>query len=359
LSHSSLRKEKDCLNCGTTVQGRYCHNCGQENLVPHDTFWHMVKHFVYDITHFDGNFFTTVRYLVTRPGFLSREYARGRRVTYLHPVKMYVFTSAMFFLIFFSFFSSGNVVRTNINDPVPAKEKAEYIRGLEGRLRKDTSNRLVIEKLAQARDSARPLLNKDLLRDEESDAHFINFTGRRFRNRAAYDSAQRTLPPGKRDGWLMKRLMKKEFDINEKFRDDPNGAFNKLSNVVLHRLPYLLFISLPLFAGLLKLVYVRRKEFLYSDHGVFTIHLYIFTFFMLLFFFLSNELDNLTGWPVWDYLSIGLVIGLLLYLYKSMRYFYGQGRGKTGLKFFLVTLFSIVMMLILFLIFIFFSAFTF
>ncbi len=101
MSHVPQRNEKDCLNCGTIVQGRYCHVCGQENVVPKETFWHMVTHFFYDITHFDCSFFTTVKDLIFRPGFLSNEYIAGRRVKYLHPIRMYVFTSAIFFLSFY------------------------------------------------------------------------------------------------------------------------------------------------------------------------------------------------------------------------------------------------------------------
>ncbi|MFI5131717.1 MAG: DUF3667 domain-containing protein, partial [Chitinophagales bacterium] len=102
MSHLAERKEKDCLNCGTIIQGRYCHVCGQENLEPKESFWHLVTHFFYDITHFDGKFFTTLKDLLFKPGFLTREYMKGRRVNYLNPIRMYVFTSAIFFLVFFS-----------------------------------------------------------------------------------------------------------------------------------------------------------------------------------------------------------------------------------------------------------------
>src|SRR6187551_1937271 len=64
----------------------------------------MFTHFFYDITHFDGSFFVTLKDLLFKPGFLSREYMLGRRKKYLHPVRMYVFTSAVFFLVFFSMF---------------------------------------------------------------------------------------------------------------------------------------------------------------------------------------------------------------------------------------------------------------
>ena len=125
MSHVPQRKEKDCLNCGTTVVGRFCHVCGQENVLPKETFWHMVTHFFYDITHFDSSFFHTIHHLILRPGFLSKEYLQGRRASYLHPVRMYVFTSAIFFLLFFSFFSTcAESIRVNANQPLSAKQRS-------------------------------------------------------------------------------------------------------------------------------------------------------------------------------------------------------------------------------------------
>ena len=101
MSHRPQRKEKNCLNCGTIVQGKFCHICGQENVEPKETFWGMVTHFFYDITHFDGKFFVTLKDLLFRPGFLSAEYMKGRRVSYLNPIRMYIFTSAVFFSYLF------------------------------------------------------------------------------------------------------------------------------------------------------------------------------------------------------------------------------------------------------------------
>ena len=103
MSHNKEREEKICLNCKAAIYGRYCHVCGQENIEPKENFWHLVNHFVEDLTHFDGKFFITLKDLLFKPGFLSVEYLKGKRASYLHPIRMYVFTSAIFFLIFFSF----------------------------------------------------------------------------------------------------------------------------------------------------------------------------------------------------------------------------------------------------------------
>jgi hypothetical protein len=357
VSHIPQRTEKDCLNCGTIVQGRYCQNCGQENVVPKETFWHMFTHFFYDITHFDSNFFHTAHHLILKPGFLSREYMAGRRASYLHPVRMYVFSSAIFFLLFFSFFKGQNAITFNADKPLDPKERSEYIKTLEKRLKKDTANLKLKAALELARDTTKPFTAGNVLK-EEAGSGGINFTDVKYKTFAAYDSAEKTLPPEKRDGWVMRRLVKKQFDLNDKYHEDPNEAGKKFVESVLHRLPYMLFVSLPLFAWILKLVYVRRKQFYFADHGVFTIHLYVFTFLLLLVVFGLGKLEDVTGWGLLNFLTAILFFGLFFYLYKAMRKFYGQKRGKTLIKFILVSILSLVMMLILFLLFMFFSAVT-
>ena len=116
MSHLKERKEKKCLNCNALIYGRFCHICGQENLIPKETFLYLVRHFIEDLTLFDGKFFATLKYLLLRPDFLSYEYMRGRRLSYLNPIRMYVFTSAIFsFLLSFvrigAFFYTYKAIR--------------------------------------------------------------------------------------------------------------------------------------------------------------------------------------------------------------------------------------------------------
>jgi hypothetical protein len=358
VSHVPQRKEKDCLNCGTTVMGRFCHVCGQENVEPKETFWHMVTHFFYDITHFDSNFFHTVHHLILRPGFLSKEYMSGRRVKYLHPVRMYVFTSAIFFLLFFSWFKPEESMNKSIDKPLDAKERADYIETLKEKLKKDTGNVRLKLRLALFTDTTKQLTVKDIIESEQRGVR-INFTNTDYKSIKEYDSLQEKLPSDKQDGWFKRRFIKKEIDINERYKENPQETMNKLSESILHRLPYMLFVSLPLFALILKLVYVRRKQFYYADHGVFTIHIYIFTFLLLIAVFGFSALRNATGWGFIDFIITALFIILFFYLYKAMRNFYGQRRGKTFIKFVIVALFSLLMLLVLFLLFMFFSAITF
>ena len=167
---------------------------------------------------------------------------------------------------------------------------------------------------------------------------------------------KKTLPKSKRDGWFRTRLIRKEIGINSRYGNNPKAAFEKLAQTFLNRLPYMLFVSLPLFALILQLLYIRRKQFYYADHAVFTVHLYIFSFILLLVVFGINELRELTGWDIFGWIIALLFLALNYYLYKAMKVFYGQRRFKTFVKYLITAILSLVMMLILLIIFFFFSA---
>jgi len=359
VSHIPQRKEKDCLNCGAIVQGHYCQDCGQENVVPKETFWHMVTHFFYDITHFDSSFFVSVKDLLFKPGFLSKEYMIGRRKKYLHPIRMYVFTSTVFILLFFSLFSAKDSIKFDTNKILSGTERLTMIAEIENEIKSDSTKKLVLERLQTLKDTSKPITKADLLlAAEQLDFTIINFSGKgkKYKSVSAYDSAQQLLPATERDGWFLRCLIKKETEVNVKYGSDPEAGWRKLGDIVLHRLPYMLFVSLPLFALLLKLVYFRRKQFYYADHGVFTIHLYIFSFILLMIVFGLSKLEEVLHTGVIGFIIFFLFLVLLFYLYKAMRNFYGQRRLKTIVKFCIVAFFSFIMMLILLALFLFFSA---
>ncbi len=346
MSHIPQRKEKDCLNCGAQVQGRYCHICGQENVVPKETFWHMVTHFFYDITHFDSSFFRTVRVLLFKPGFLSSEYINGRRASYLHPIRMYVFMSAIFFLFFFSFVDPISNEIKGLDEPITGKERELVTGKIEELTKKNSKDTSLINLLVLAKDTNRVITGRDVLRLEK-DSNVLQVSGIHYKNVRDYDSVQQSLPSKKKDNWLERRVIRKVLEINEKYKGNKQEALEKLVENLFHRFPYLLLISLPFFALLLKIVYFRRKNYYYADHGVFTIHLYVFTFIALLVGFAVDEMQKKWGGSWQGTVQIALIFTLYFYLYKAMRRFYRQKRFKTFVKLLIIALFSFIMMLVL------------
>ena len=358
MSHHREREENNCLNCNAAIQGKYCHFCGQENIETRESAWHLISHFFQDFTHFDGKLFGTLKYLVRRPGFLSREYMNGRRASYLNPVRMYVFSSAFFFLVFFSFFNTGKskFSGTTINGkslPEIAKMDsasfADFTRNINlGDNRPDLPmtrkafDRYVDSSLKRVFDST---LNKSGL---------VVF-GRNYKTRAAYDSA--LLSGTETDNWLLQQIVYQVIDLNKKYKNNAGEVIAAFRSTLLHSLPQMLFISLPLLALLLQLLYYRHKQFLFVNHAIFSIQLYIFVFISMLLLFGLNRLNEQLHWGAITILSAMIYFGLFFYEYKAMRYFYGQRRAKTIFKFMLLNLVFFFMILILFTVFIFFSLF--
>ncbi|HEV9035678.1 MAG TPA: DUF3667 domain-containing protein [Puia sp.] len=403
MSHLKERKEKNCLNCQAQLVGRYCHVCGQENLEPRETVWHLVSHFFNDITHFDGKFFATVKYLLRKPGFLSHEYSKGRRMAYLNPIRMYVFTSAIFFIILYSLTRPGDMmhVTTTKDKPVGIAElqaqearrqkrlasadDADDREELRSNIQKgaieiaaikktygDTTTRkftedeltgILVQAYIDSASVAEGLRSADSTRFKNAVKHISNPIGTTnifgwsgdYTSVEDYDSVQRALPDSARDGWFKHLMMRRGVVIAQEWHEDSRLFKEHLGENVLHSFPKILFVSLPIFALILNMLYFRHKQYYYVNHGIFTIHVYCATFILMLAGMLINQLDKALGvhWVhvVCDLLVFGIFLYAMIYLYKAMRGFYKQGRGKTFLKYFITFVTASVINLILLFIF--------
>ncbi|MGZ5246631.1 MAG: DUF3667 domain-containing protein [Flavitalea sp.] len=328
MSHQNERTDKICLNCGTEVAGRFCQVCGQENVEIKESFWHLVTHFFNDITHFDGKFFTTVGLLLRKPGMLSAEYMKGRRMKYLNPIRMYVFTSFVFFLIFFNLFSVDKW-DTGTNDSQNS-DSANLSRN-------------------EMRDSILSEIRRDsVLTDNNNNLNFnINKSYSSIRE---FDSIQATLPQNEREGWLGRQLIHRKIKSSGQSGGEQAWIKNLL-NKFLHLLPYLLFVSLPLFALFLKLLYFRKKDYYFADHAIFLIHLYIFTFIFILITLGLSKLGEYLNSSIFDWIIGIFTMYGLYYAFVGMKRFYKQGWGKTLLKFTLFNIMCTIALAFLFLLF--------
>lgn len=367
MSHSKERAEKDCLNCGAVVQGRYCQACGQENVEPKESAWGLVTHFFYDITHFDGKFFSTLGLLLRKPGFLSKEYARGRRASYLNPVRMYIFTSAFFFILFFSFFYK--LGDWGVGQNTDGKEIADsslaalnYVsKKALGNAKNAADSAAVKEGLVAIQRFTDSLIKQPAGRNGERTVKAnvrMLLNSDQYRSVAHYDSLQKTLPPANRDGWLRTAVMHREIQVHEKIRQEGvNAVLRGWVDRFIHRFPQMLFVSLPLVALILQLLYIRkRKQFYYVNHAIFLVHIYVYSFINLLFFFIFEKIRSLDGWGWMIWFELALVFHAFWYVYKAMRNFYGQSRLKTFSKYLLLNLFNFILLVLVLSIFFIFTA---
>jgi hypothetical protein len=284
---------------------------------------------------------------------LSIEYLHGRRASYLHPIRMYVFTSAIFFLIFYSLIDVKHIASTsnlNMNSKGIESFRSASLKSAKTK----TDSQSVEAAYAAAKKFALPedSISKRHVRGLRIGLQAGNLA---YTSIAQYDSVQAALSPRLRDNWLQKRFTYKIIEITSKSEAGKRSFLAEWFSEFIHHLGQLLFISLPIFALLLRFLYVRRKEFLYVDHAIFSIHLYIFSFIFLMLYFGIEFMKEKTGWNWLWVIETGIALFAFNYYYRAMLRFYRQGWLKTTLKFILLCIFSFFMNIVLITIFSLFS----
>jgi hypothetical protein len=96
MTHAAVVPET-CPNCGRTLDGAYCAGCGQKAGAINPTLHDFAHDLVHELLHVDGKIVRSVRLLLTRPGFLTREYFEGRRARYISPIRLYLIFSLVYF----------------------------------------------------------------------------------------------------------------------------------------------------------------------------------------------------------------------------------------------------------------------
>ncbi|RYY20354.1 MAG: DUF3667 domain-containing protein, partial [Chitinophagaceae bacterium] len=90
-----------CPNCGFQAERNFCAECGQATHLHKETFVGLVLHFIAHYFHFESKFWVTVKHLISRPGSLTLAYINKKRASFIPPISLYIFISAVFFLLMF------------------------------------------------------------------------------------------------------------------------------------------------------------------------------------------------------------------------------------------------------------------
>ncbi|SFN60294.1 Protein of unknown function [Chryseobacterium oleae] len=295
MSHGKIREDKTCLNCGHQVEERFCPHCGQENIESRHPFYYLFTHFFEDFTHYDGQFWGTMKNLLFKPGRLTKIYLEGKRAQFVPPVKLYIFISFVTFL-----FISFQVANMDFGKQGAGKEKITKKELQEKVIGDESVQKLLKEspEIAKADSLTGGALKKALdtanasANDKKNDIDVENILQSKSITKSiglqSMEDFDRREEKNGHKYETFRPFIAKIFEMEEKGLS-PREITNLFIKSSIHNLPKALFLYLPLFAFLLWIFHSKRKWW-YFDHGVFTLHYFSFLLLLTLLLFVAQKL---------------------------------------------------------------------
>jgi hypothetical protein len=336
------RHNENCLNCSTPLTDVFCSHCGQKDLPRRQTLRELFDNFISSFWSYEGKFFRSTRYMITKPGFLAKEYNAGRRESYYHPARMYVFISFVFFSLLFNITGDDPEDSRQLNRADSEQLKKDFgTPPVDSRLNRlprnsdDEDQYVLSQKTPDSLDLAGPR--------KSNSGVYLRLQDVQYKTIAQYDSAQQALPEAERAGWFERKIQARKIELSQRYQGKNRNFGRDLGQSLLDNISKLIFFLLPVFALLLKLLY-RRKGFFYAEHLVFSIYYYNFAY-------LAGSLQLLFSMiPGLAWLATLLGFWIVCYLLFAMKRVYEQSWLKTIGKFLALNALFLITMLTTFVI---------
>jgi hypothetical protein len=324
-------------------------------------FTSIIGDFLDTVLNIDARVFRTLWPLLAKPAFLSCEYFAGRRVRYVSPVRLFVFLSIVTFFIARLTLSihSDPIQFDDRDDSIAAamtvaqvaasrdaaiakieRSRAEpgakvagaALDGAEAAVRKQAQARIADLEAAAARNEPPPVSRLPITLSGDKPWDPVT-------NPLVFDA----LPHFAND-WINEQIGRAEGNV-ARMKQDPS----LFKDALLGAIPSTLFVLLPVFALLLKVLYVFKRR-LYMEHLIVALHSHAFLCLSLLLVFLAMALRNAVEQvPGPLHATLGVLEGLLfawmpIYLLLMQKRVYRQGWTMTLIKYSVLG-FSYIMLL--------------
>lgn len=335
------RKTNQCFNCGYTLDKvyNYCPNCGQENNDNNVSFGTLVGDFFSTYFAVDGTFGRSVKPFFFKPGFLTNRYIEGQRVSYAHPLRLYLIISLFYFFVFAmvgkkivadqadnqsiieSSYSLSDVdgldreTRKKLKKLVPKETLTKMKNELEGEdlkdLQKVVQDNLSQEDIESLKSELTPsqlvllgiFVPDSLLAAEQAqDSLTTTDTIATAPAKAALsdkESKEENASIFVQIDWKLISKLKDDRKISDQQILDSMNLKNpspfeehiamqsirvmragneQIVDYILKNLPLMMLILIPIFALTLKLLYIRQKKDFYIHHLIHGLHLHSFAY---------------------------------------------------------------------------------
>ena len=131
-SMSSPSTTNACANCGAEALGAYCAACGQRTDVDPRSLRQWFHDLLGETFSIDGRSFNTLKALLSRPGYLTQEWRRGRQARWLRPFRLYLMASLFYFGIGALIPADPDMVTVEHAGEVDIGSEAELAAEMEG-----------------------------------------------------------------------------------------------------------------------------------------------------------------------------------------------------------------------------------
>ncbi|HXL23988.1 MAG TPA: DUF3667 domain-containing protein [Chthoniobacterales bacterium] len=342
-----------CENCGAELIGPHCAQCGQAAIDYRRSFRHVIVDVLDSFLNWDSKFFATIVLLIVKPWRLTNEFLAGRRVRYLHPLRLYLLASILFFFAVNYGTRGLHLDRGKLSPKDRAELEADLKKEdlppaareeLETLLREPSpppspapplpsgapSLQLAPSPLATPATAPSPLIGPSAPAAPAADTPGSKQTVRSYgpvtdRPFVIFDPETKSSTPFER--WLEARAKEKMGEHGTKM-----GLF---ISTLFSNLPYMMLCCIPLFAFVLKVLYIRRHIF-YIDHLIYALHIHTFAYTGVMLIVLATIGLNraipgaFAGWMI-----ALLWIAFVVQIFLSIRRVYRQGWFISTFKFFL------------------------
>ncbi len=317
-----------CKNCELDheVGYQFCPHCGQktnEDLTVGVLFYNTISNYF----SFDARFFKSFIPLMFRPGLLAKRFIEGKRLLYLHPAQMYLFISVVFFFLYsFKVREASQKINkalqeiditskdsTNVLLPNAAVFDSIAAKKLSDQLKENQVFTGMKDEDVQKLDS---LINSGANQDKVNKSLSFDFSQKKVDSLITLGVSDETIYKEMGMSENPNFIVKQFYSQMLKFYKNKEGG--SILQSLYDTIPIALFVLLPIFAFLLKLLFFRKGPF--SHHLVFS-----FYFFSFLFTVFSIILGVNYLWEVPDSLDTLLILCTFFYLVIAIKRFYGQG----------------------------------
>lgn len=293
-----------CPNCEAPLGGAFCANCGQEAHLHAASTREFLHEFIGHYVAVEGKLWGTLSRLLFRPGALTNEYIRGRRVRFVQPLRIYLTLSLLFFALMK--FTGGF-------DPVMEEEgKKVDDRPVAGAPHVQRGGAAAVASRADANpgkaaaEAAIADMQKDFKVGESADdvsgAALDSDDVKDFKD---IDSMLSGWPRVRRQWHAFEALT-----LPQQKKVFADGFY--------HYAPYAIFCLMPVFALFLKVLYLGSGR-RFGEHVLFALHSNAFAYFVFCLILLVNV--AIVDFALWCW--------LLLYLPWAMRRVYHRSRFGT------------------------------